>query len=517
MNYKRFESTHYREIHSENQVYSLARPTGRRHELFFYTLFGGNINDNFPNYLITEYIFMNYPFEPFRIKMTEPIAMSTREEREKYIANAGFNVFNLKSEEVMVDLLTDSGTGAMSQEQWSALMLGDESYAGSRSFTKLEKIVRELFGFQYMLPTHQGRAAENILFSTLCTEPNMVIPNNIHFDTTEAHVLYNKAIPLNCVIDAAYDPEVELDFKGNIDLNKLEHAFAEYGSDRIPLVMITITNNSGGGQPVAMDNIRAVAEFCQQKNKPLFFDSARFAENAYFIKQRDPKYRDHSIHDIIREMYSYADGMTFSAKKDAIVNIGGILALNDAALAERFYVKQILMEGFKTYGGLAGRDLEAIAAGLVEVQSEDYLRYRIGQVAALGHQLIGAGIPVVKPIGGHAVYLDAKQMLPHMAPDVFPGQGLTVALYRYFGIRAVEIGNLMFAHEDPETGQMRYPKLDLVRLAIPRRTYTETQLRYVAESVITLNQHPDRIKPLRIVYEAPFLRHFTARLEEIDS
>ena len=459
---------------------------------------------------------MRFPMEPFRIKMVEPISMTTREERYRFIKEAGLNVFNLRSEDVLIDLLTDSGTGAMSQEQWSQLMIGDESYAGSRSFLRFEKMAKDLFGFKHILPTHQGRAAENVLFSTICTEPNMVIPNNIHFDTTEAHVLFNKAIPLNCVIEEAFDPEIELDFKGNMDLSKLQAVFDKYGFDRIPLVMITITNNSGGGQPVSMKNIREVANFCKKVNKPLFFDSARFAENAYFIKMREPGYGDKSVKEIVKEMFSYADGMTFSAKKDAIVNIGGLLALNDDEWVEKLKVKQILVEGFSTYGGLAGRDLDAIAAGLQEVTNKDYLAYRIDQVKALGTMCLDAGVPVIKPLGGHAVYLNAKKILPDMKPEHFPAWGITVALYKEYGIRGVEIGNLMFAQPDPDTGEIVYPKLDLVRLAIPRRVYTESHLKYVGESVIELFNNPGIVKPLKVVYEAPFLRHFTARLEELD-
>ena len=459
---------------------------------------------------------MSFPMEPFRIKMVEPIRMTTREERIKFIEEAGFNVFNLRSENVLIDLLTDSGTGSMSQEQWSQIMIGDEAYAGSRSFLRLEKMAKDLFGLKHILPTHQGRAAENVLFSTICTEPGMVIPNNIHFDTTEAHVLFNKAVPLNCVIDEAYDPEIELDFKGNMDLSKLKDAVNKFGLERIPLVMITVTNNSGGGQPVSMENIKEVAAYCKKIKKPLYFDSARFAENAFFIKKREKRYAQKTVKEIVREMYSYADGMTFSAKKDAIVNIGGILALNDDELAEKLKVKQILVEGFSTYGGLAGRDLDAIAEGLKDGTNEDYLEYRIQQVNALGSMLIDAGVPVIKPLGGHAVYLNARKILPKMKPEHFPALAMTIALYKEYGIRAVEIGNLMFSQPDPDTGEIIFPKLDLVRLAIPRRVYTESHLKYVANSVIELYKNPESIKPLKIVYEAPFLRHFTARMEEFD-
>lgn len=458
---------------------------------------------------------MQFPMEPFRIKMTEPIQLTTREQRIIFIKEAGYNVFNLRSEDVLIDLLTDSGTGAMSQEQWSMMMLGDESYAGSKSFFRFEKMAKELFGFKHILPTHQGRAAENVLFSTICIEPDLVIPNNIHFDTTEAHVLFNRAIPLNCVIEEAYEPEIELDFKGNMDLNKLEEGFKKFGSDRIPLVMMTVTNNSGGGQPVSMQNIKRTSEFCKRYNKPFFLDSARFAENAYFIKLREPGYGNKTVKEIVQEMFSYADGMTFSAKKDAIVNMGGFIALNNDDWAEQLTVKQILVEGFRTYGGLSGRDLDAIAAGLNEVTNFDYLSYRVNQVRALGEMFVEAGVPIIKPLGGHAVYLNARRILPNMDAAYFPGQALTVALYKEYGIRAVEIGNLMFSHKDPESGEIVYPKLDLVRLAIPRRVYTESHLKYVGDSIIDLFNHQEKVKPLKIVYEAPFLRHFTARLEEI--
>jgi tyrosine phenol-lyase len=458
---------------------------------------------------------MQFPLEPFRIKMVEPIRQTSREERAECIAKAGFNLFNLRSEDVLIDLLTDSGTGAMSQQQWAAMMLADEAYAGARSYEKFISVARELFGFDHFLPAHQGRAAENILFSTVCTRPGMYIPNNIHFDTTEAHVLSNQAIPVNCVIDEAYDPQVEVDFKGNMDLKKLEDLLSAMAAELVPLVMITLTNNSGGGQPVSMANLAEVARIAKKYQKPLYFDAARFAENAFFIKQREAGYHDWTIKDIVRKMFTYADGMTMSAKKDAIVNIGGFLALNDAELAQRLTAKQILVEGFRTYGGLAGRDLEAMAAGLEEVVDYNYLAYRIGQVAALGQRIVAAGIPVMRPFGGHAIYLNAGEIAAHIPPANFPGQAIAVALYREYGIRSVEIGSLMFAHPDPDSGEMQYPKMELVRLAIPRRVYSASQLDYVAEAVINIAKNPQQLRPLTIRKETQYLRHFTAELQEL--
>jgi len=452
--------------------------------------------------------------EPFKIKVVEKIHLVPRSEREDLIRAAGFNVFNLPAEKIYIDLLTDSGTSAMSDYQWAGIMMGDESYAGSRNFFHFESTIRNITGFKHIIPTHQGRAAENILFSTLVSS-GQVVPNNIHFDTTRANVENNGGHPLDLVIPEGLEPESEHPFKGNVDIRKLRSAIETYGVDKIPLAMVTVTNNSGGGQPVSMENIRQVHEVLKDYHIPFFLDACRFAENCFFIKEREPGYSDKSIVEIARELFSYADGCTMSAKKDALVNIGGFLALNDDALAQKLKNRLILLEGFPTYGGLAGRDLEAIARGLEEVLDDRYLRYRIGQVRNLGELLIKSGVPIVKPPGGHAIYIDAKRFAPHIPQSQFPGQALVVSLYREAGIRAVEIGSLMFAHKDPASGRMVYPDLELVRLAIPRRVYTDSHLKYVAEAVIHLFQNREKLKGLRLTYEAPALRHFTAQLEEL--
>lgn len=458
---------------------------------------------------------MQFPAEPFRIKVVEPIKVTTREEREELIKNAGYNLFLLPAESIYIDLLTDSGTSAMSDNQWAGIMLGDESYAGSKNYYHLENTIRNIFGFKHIIPTHQGRVAENLLFSTVLKEGD-VVPNNIHFDTTRANVEYHKAQALNCVIDEAYDPDAEIPFKGNIDINKLEEAIRRYGKERIPLIMITITNNSGGGQPVSMQNIREVSSLAGKYGIPLFFDACRFAENCYFIKEQEEGYADKSVLEIAREMFSYGDGCTMSAKKDGLVNIGGFLSLNDSDLAQKITNMLILIEGFPTYGGLAGRDLEAIARGLNEVLDENYLRFRISQTRYLGEMLLQNDIPIVKPVGGHAVYIDAKRFLPHIPQAQFPGQALIVELYKRAGIRAVEIGSLMFAKMDSKTGKMVYPDLELVRLAIPRRVYTSSHIQYVADAITQLYADRDSIRGLEIEYEAEFLRHFTARLRPIE-
>ncbi len=452
--------------------------------------------------------------EPFKIKVVEKIHLISRSEREKLIEEAGFNVFNLPAEKIYIDLLTDSGTSAMSDHQWAGIMLGDESYAGSRNFAHFESTIRTITGFKHVIPTHQGRAAENILFSTLVSE-GQVVPNNIHFDTTRANVENNGGRPLDLVIPEGLEPESEHPFKGNVDIQKLRGVIKKYGANKIPVAMITVTNNSGGGQPVSMENIRKVSAVLKEYNIPFFLDACRFAENCFFIKEREPGYADKSIAEIARELFSYADGCTMSAKKDALVNIGGFLALNSDTLAQKLKNRLILLEGFPTYGGLAGRDLEAIARGLEEGLDENYLRFRTGQVRYLGELLMEYGVPIVKPPGGHAIYIDAKRFAPHIPQSQFPGQALVVGLYREAGIRAVEIGSLMFAHKDPDTGKMVYPDLELVRLAIPRRVYTNLHLQYVAEAIIHLFQNREKLKGLRLIYEAPALRHFTARLEEL--
>ncbi|MCB9066514.1 MAG: tryptophanase [Calditrichae bacterium] len=457
---------------------------------------------------------MQFPSEPFRIKVVEPIRRTTREEREKLIRTAGFNVFAIPADAIYVDLLTDSGTSAMSDNQWAGMMLGDESYAGSKNYYHFEETVHDIFGFKHIIPTHQGRVAENLLFSTIL-EKGMIIPNNIHFDTTRANVEYNGGVAMDLVIDVAYDTEQFHPFKGNMDLEKLEKVIKMNGVNKIPLVMMTITNNSGGGQPVSLANIRAVRKLLNEYNIPLFFDACRFAENCFLIKEREAEYRNHSIKEIAQEIFSLGDGCTMSAKKDGLVNIGGFIGMNDDALAEKITNRLILIEGFSTYGGLAGRDLEAIARGLKEVLDEDYLHYRISQVRNLGQMLHDEGVPILKPIGGHAVYLNARKFLPHIPQSEFPAQALTVALYREAGIRAVEIGSLMFGHTDPETGKTVHPELELVRLAIPRRVYTTMHMNYVAESIAKIFNEREKIKGLRIVSESPVLRHFTARLAEI--
>ena len=457
---------------------------------------------------------MKFPSEPFKIKVVEPIRRTTREERDRLVRAAGYNLFQVPAESVYVDLLTDSGTSAMSDNQWAGLMLGDESYAGSKNYYHLEETVRSIFGYKHVIPTHQGRMAENLLFSTI-VKPGMCVPNNIHFDTTRANVEHQGAQALDLVIKEAYDPHCELPFKGNMDLIRLEETIHRVGPARIPLAMVTITNNSGGGQPVSMDNIRKTRALLNRYGIPLFFDACRFAENCFFIKEREPEYADKSILDIARELFSYGDGCTMSAKKDGLVNIGGFLSLNDDQWAQDITNMLILVEGFPTYGGLAGRDLETMARGLREVLDEDYLTFRVGQVRYLGELLDQAGVPILKPIGGHAVYLNAKEFLPHIEQTQFPAQSLVVALYREHGIRGVEIGTVMFGKKDPATGRTIHPELEMVRLAIPRRVYTNMQITYVAESIIELYRRRDMIRGLRLIYEAPALRHFTARFEEL--
>lgn len=457
---------------------------------------------------------MDFPFEPYRIKVVERIHRVSREERAAHLERAGYNVFKIPSEAVYVDLLTDSGTSAMSDLQWGALMTGDEAYACSRSFADFESAVRDVFGYAHVIPTHQGRAAEGLLFSVML-EAGDVVPNNIHFDTTRANVEHVGAIALDCVCDEGLDPTLEAPFKGNMSLAKLMRAFERYGRERIPLVMLTITNNSGGGQPVSLANAKEVAAFCREMRVPLVFDACRFAENAWFIQQREEGCRDRTILEICREMFALGDGCTMSAKKDALVNIGGFLCLNDPDLALKATNLLILREGFPTYGGLAGRDLAAVAQGLREVLDPDYLAYRIGQVARLGRRLDELGVPFLRPAGGHAIYLDARRALPHIPQGEFPAQVFTAALYLEGGVRAVEIGSLMFDHKDPETGRMVHPAMELVRLAVPRRVYTHTQLDYVAEVCARVMELGKRLVGLEITYQPPALRHFTASLRPL--
>lgn len=455
-----------------------------------------------------------HPPEPFRIKMVEPIELIDQEARENSLKRAGYNLFALNAEEIFIDLLTDSGTGAMSQGQWSALMLGDESYAGSRSYQRLEKSISHIFGFKYFVPTHQGRAAENILCSVLLND-NQSVPSNTHFDTTDANIRARKANPVNLVIDEAYQPRNQHPFKGNMDLEKLQNFIVQTGVENIPFGMLTITNNAGGGQPVSMENIRLVSKIYKEHKIPFFIDACRYAENAYFIKLREPGFQDKSTLLIAQEIFSYADGATMSAKKDAHVNIGGFFAMNDHDLYQMAGNELILREGFLTYGGLAGRDLDAIAVGLDEGLDERYLDYRLNQTAYLAQKLIDVGIPVIEPPGGHAVYVDAKTLFPHIPQSEFPAQALSVELYLEGGVRTVEIGSVMFAHPDPGSGTMIYPQLELVRLAIPRRVYTQSHLDYVVKIFMDITKKKEEIKGLKITYAPELLRHFTARFEPL--
>ena len=451
--------------------------------------------------------------EPFRIKSVEPIRMTTRDEREEHIVGANFNVFLLDAQDVLIDLLTDSGTGAMSAEQWAAVMRGDESYAGSKSYYRFKSAIQDIFGFRNVIPTHQGRAAERILFSTVC-RPGDVIPNNTHFDTTRANIEFTGAEALDLPCLEALDLATREPFKGNIDLEALERLLAD-PPGRIPMVMITVTNNSGGGQPVSMANIRAASELCRASGVPFYIDACRFAENAYFIQQREEGYEDKPLIDIAREMFNYADGATMSAKKDGMANIGGFLATNDDQLAAQERNLLILTEGFPTYGGLAGRDLDAVAVGLYEALEPDYQKYRIASTAYLGDHISAAGVPIVQPPGGHAVYIDAAALCPHISPLEFPGIALTVELYREAGIRAVEIGSVMFGSSDPESGERKPARNELVRLAIPRRVYTQSHIDYVVEAILNVYDRRQNMRGYRITYEPPFLRHFSARFEPL--
>lgn len=451
--------------------------------------------------------------EPYKIKMTEEIRLSSREERKKWIEEADYNLFNLDSDKVFIDLLTDSGTGAMSDKQWAEMMIGDESYAGSRSFRKLKTVVENVLGFPYTLPTHQGRAAENVLFTVLVKE-GMLVPGNSHFDTTKGHIEFRKAQAIDCTIDEAFDINDMHPFKGNIDLNKLEQVYKNHAKEQIPFCLITITCNSSGGQPVSIANIKAVKELSDQYGIPVYFDAARFAENAYFIKEREEGYNDKSIKEIVKEMFSYGEGFTMSAKKDGLVNIGGILALRNEDLYRSCGNFGIIYEGYLTYGGLAGRDLGALAQGLLESTEYDYLKSRINQVEYLGEKLIAFGIPVQKPIGGHAVFIDALNFLPKVPRAEYPAQSLGIELYLEAGIRGVEIGTLL-ADRDPETRLDRFPKLELLRLAIPRRTYTFKHMDYIAVALKNIYERRDEITSgYEIVWEADILRHFTVKLRK---
>jgi tyrosine phenol-lyase len=443
--------------------------------------------------------------EPFRIKSVEPIRWTTRAQREALLRSAHYNLFLLSADDVLIDLLTDSGTGAMSTQQWAAVMEGDESYAGSRSFARFSNSVREIFGYKHVIPTHQGRAAERILFGITCRKGD-VVPNNTHFDTTRANVEFVGAEAVDCVIPEGRDPKSTHQFKGNMDIGALDQLLDRVGRDRVPLVILTVTNNSGGGQPVSMENVRQVSALCRRHKIPLYFDACRFAENSYFIKLREKGFESKSPKQIAQEMFGYGDGCTMSAKKDGMANIGGFLCTNDDLLAQQEKDLLILTEGYPTYGGLAGRDLEAIAVGLQEALEEDYLRYRIASIAYLGNHIASHGVPIVHPPGGHAVYLDARAFLPHIPADHFPAVALAGELYLEGGIRSVEIGTLMFGAA---------AKMDLVRLAIPRRVYTQSHVDYVVEVILEVWKKRQSIRGLRLLYEAPFLRHFTAQLQPL--
>jgi tryptophanase len=446
--------------------------------------------------------------------MVEPLNVTTRAQRLTYIRQAGYNPFLLRSRHVHIDLLTDSGTGAMSDRQWARLMEGDEAYAGSESFYRLQDAVREVLGFDYVIPTHQGRGAENILLTTVLGEGGKLVPNNMHFDTTKAHILHRRCRPLDLPVAVAYEPGRAAPFKGDMDLDRLEALLAEHGRERVPMVMLTLTCNSGGGQPVSLSNVRGVRRIADRYGVPVFIDACRFAENAYFIQQREPGFASRKVREIVRELMSYADGCTMSGKKDALVNIGGFLATRDPDLYRQASVWAVLFEGFPTYGGLAGRDLEAMAQGLYEVVDEAYLADRVGQVAYLAESVRASGAPIIEPPGGHAVYIDAGALLPHLPPTQFPGWALSVALYVEGGVRGVEIGTVL-AGRDPASGEHDHPRMELLRLAVPRRVYTHRHLEAVGEAVGRVVGMKDLLPGMRFTHEPPVLRHFTARFEPL--
>jgi len=458
---------------------------------------------------------MNLPYaEPFKIKMVESIRKSTRKEREQWIKEAKYNLFNLKSEQVFVDLLTDSGTGAMSDKQWSEMMIGDESYAGASSFYKMLSAINNLLGMPYYLPTHQGRAAENVLFSTLIKAGDFV-PGNSHFDTTKGHIEFRKATAIDCTIDEAFNTTLLHPFKGNVNLQKLEDVFKKHPKEKIPLCILTITCNSSGGQPVSMENIKAVSALCKKYGIRLFFDAARFAENAYFIKVREKGFENKTIKEIVKEMFSYVDGATMSAKKDAIVNMGGFIAFRDEELKKQASMYNIMFEGYVTYGGMSGRDMNALAQGLMESTEFDYLESRIGQIEYLGSKLRTFGVPFQEPVGGHAIFVDAKRFLPQLPKEQFIAQTLGVELYIEGGVRGVEIGTLL-ADRDPITRENRYPELELLRLAVPRRVYTNNHMEYVAVALANVFERRNQItKGLKILSEAPIMRHFTVECDRV--
>ncbi len=456
---------------------------------------------------------MKTQIEPFKIKTVEHIHITTKEEREQALKEAFYNPFTLRSDKITIDLLTDSGTTAMSSKQWAAIMDGDEAYAGSVSYYKFEDAVKNITGFKHIIPTHQGRAAEKVLFSVVAKE-GKVIPNNTHFDTTRGNLEFIGANPVDLPTDIGIKPEVIADFKGNMDLEKLEATIQKYGKENIPIGMITITNNSGGGQPVSMENIRETKKILSKYGIPLYIDCCRFAENAYFIKMREKGYENKSIIEICREMFSYADGATMSAKKDGMSNTGGFIATNSDEVAEKCRTNLIVMEGFVTYGGLARRDLEALAIGFEEVVDENYLKYRVNQSKALADEITAAGVPIVMPAGAHALYIDAKRFAPHIEPKHFPGQSIACEIYRVGGIRTTEIGSVMFGKTDKD-GNHIAPNMELVRLAIPRRVYTKSHMEYIAEAIIEVYNNREKLRPMRLTWEAEYLRHFTCRCEYI--
>ena len=452
--------------------------------------------------------------EPFKIKSVEPLRFISRKEREAILKKAGYNLFSIRAEDVLIDLLTDSGTTAMSARQWGGMIEGDEAYAGSRSFYQLEKKVNDLTGFRHIIPTHQGRAAEKILFNILGGE-GKIIPNNTHFDTTRANIELTGAEAVDLVLPEAMVPSLKANFKGNMDLEALEALLEKFGPERIPLVMLTVTNNSNAGQPVSMENIRQTAELAKSYAIPFFLDACRFAENAYFIKLREPGYENKAVEQIAREMFSYADGCTMSGKKDGLVNMGGFLAVNDGELAQKAHNILVVTEGFPTYGGMAGHDLQAFAIGLDEVLEEDYLKYRIRSIAYLGEHLTELGVPIFQPPGGHAIYIDAAAFLPHIPAHEYPGQALACELYLGGGIRSCEIGSVMFGKSDSQSGIFEPATLEMVRLAIPRRVYTKSHIDYVIECVEGVFKTREKIRGMRIAYEPPVLRHFTATFESL--
>lgn len=458
---------------------------------------------------------MELPYaEPYKIKMVEHIKRSTQEQRLKWIQEADYNLFNLSSDKVFIDVLTDSGTGAMSDKQWAEMMIGDESYAGSSSFLKLKETVHKITGFNYFLPTHQGRAAENVLFSALVKEGD-IVPGNSHFDTTKGHIEFRKAKAVDCTIDEAFDTSNMHPFKGNVDLNKLEKVFKSHPKEKIPFVVLTITCNSAGGQPVSVQNTKEVSALCKKYGIPLYFDAARFAENAYFIKKREPGYENKSIKEIAKEVFSYGDGMTMSSKKDGLVNMGGFIALNNEEVFKQATVFNIMFEGFITYGGMNGRDMGALAVGLDEATEFNYLESRVEQIAYLGQKLVDFGVPVQQPFGGHAIFLDANKFVPKIPREEYRAQALAVEIYIVGGIRGVEIGTVL-ADRDPVTRENRYPELELVRLAIPRRTYTNNHMEYIAVALKNIYDTREEAKSgYTIVEEAPIMRHFTAKFKKI--